>query len=109
MTLFFLLLRGLMDDIFLIRIIIVRAVEGDCPYDLYPCYTCFFNCNRIPSRRGGCPQPPAVYFAKGLLAKTLSLYNVIARSVSDEAIPRIGHFTWDCFVAKAPRNDNPIY
>ncbi|MCL2370617.1 MAG: hypothetical protein FWC80_05260 [Firmicutes bacterium] len=24
---------------------------------------------------------------------------VIARSESDEAIPRIGHFTWDCFVA----------
>ncbi|MCL2369986.1 MAG: hypothetical protein FWC80_01990 [Firmicutes bacterium] len=30
---------------------------------------------------------------------------VIARSESDEAIPRIEHFTWDCFVAFAPRND----
>ncbi|MCL2369897.1 MAG: hypothetical protein FWC80_01520 [Firmicutes bacterium] len=30
---------------------------------------------------------------------------VIARSDSDKAIPRIGHFTWDCFVAIAPRND----
>ncbi|MCL2370622.1 MAG: hypothetical protein FWC80_05285 [Firmicutes bacterium] len=28
----------------------------------------------------------------------------IARSVSDEAISRIGHFTWDCFVANASRN-----
>ncbi|MCL2370410.1 MAG: hypothetical protein FWC80_04195 [Firmicutes bacterium] len=25
---------------------------------------------------------------------------------SDEAIPRIELFTWDCFVANAPRNDN---
>ncbi|MCL2369908.1 MAG: hypothetical protein FWC80_01575 [Firmicutes bacterium] len=34
-----------------------------------------------------------------------SFFNVIARSFSDEAIPRIEHFTWDCFVAFAPRND----
>ncbi|MCL2371063.1 MAG: hypothetical protein FWC80_07555 [Firmicutes bacterium] len=38
-----------------------------------------------------------------------AVFTVIARSVSDEAIPCKVFYSWDCFVAFASRNDgNPV-
>ncbi|MCL2370058.1 MAG: hypothetical protein FWC80_02375 [Firmicutes bacterium] len=42
-----------------------------------------------------------------VFARETSLrHDVIARSFSDEAIPCKEFYSWDCFVAKAPRNDD---
>ncbi|MCL2370566.1 MAG: hypothetical protein FWC80_05005 [Firmicutes bacterium] len=54
---------------------------------------------------GGRGRPPLQLDNPTTLEITLRSTEVIARSDSDEAIPRIELFTWDCFVANAPRND----